>query len=30
MREGSEQEYVEYVTARLPRLRRLAYALCAA
>lgn len=28
MQEGAEQEYVEYVTARLPRLRRLAYALC--
>ena len=28
MREGSEREYVEYVTARLPSLRRLAYSLC--
>lgn len=28
MRDGSEQDYIEYVTARLPRLRRLAYSLC--
>lgn len=28
MRDGSEQEYIEYVKARLPRLRRLAYSLC--
>jgi RNA polymerase sigma-70 factor (sigma-E family) len=28
MRQGSEREYVEYVTARLPSLRRLAYSLC--
>ncbi|WP_329106770.1 SigE family RNA polymerase sigma factor [Micromonospora sp. NBC_01699] len=28
MREGSEREYIEYVTARLPALRRLAYSLC--
>jgi RNA polymerase sigma-70 factor (sigma-E family) len=28
MREGSEREYIEYVTARLPSLRRLAYSLC--
>ncbi|WP_326561248.1 SigE family RNA polymerase sigma factor [Micromonospora sp. NBC_01796] len=28
MRDGSEREYVEYVTARLPALRRLAYSLC--
>ena len=28
MREGSEREYVEYVAARLPSLRRLAYSLC--
>lgn len=28
MRNGSEQDYIEYVTARLPRLRRLAYSLC--
>lgn len=27
MRDGSEQEYVEYVTARIPALRRLAYLL---
>ena len=27
MRDDSEQEYVEYVTARVPTLRRLAYAL---
>jgi RNA polymerase sigma-70 factor (sigma-E family) len=28
MDKAQEQEYVEYVTARLPALRRLAYALC--
>jgi DNA-directed RNA polymerase specialized sigma24 family protein len=28
MHEAHEREYVEYVTARLPALRRLAYALC--
>lgn len=28
MRSGTEQDYIEYVTARLPRLRRLAYSLC--
>jgi RNA polymerase sigma-70 factor (sigma-E family) len=27
MREGAEEEYVEYVTARVPALRRLAYVL---
>ncbi|MGW4497071.1 SigE family RNA polymerase sigma factor [Micromonospora sp. NPDC004336] len=27
MRDGSEQEYVDYVTARIPALRRLAYLL---
>lgn len=28
MHSAMEQEYVEYVTARMPALRRLAYALC--
>ncbi|MFG3711289.1 SigE family RNA polymerase sigma factor [Micromonospora sp. NPDC047730] len=28
MPDASDQEYIEYVTARLPALRRLAYALC--
>lgn len=28
MHSATEQEYVEYVTARMPALRRLAYALC--
>ncbi|MEV7623621.1 sigma factor [Actinoplanes sp. NPDC089786] len=27
MRDGSDDEYVEYVTARVPALRRLAYVL---
>ncbi|MCP3784466.1 hypothetical protein NLX85_13910 [Micromonospora sp. A3M-1-15] len=28
MPDASDQEYIEYVTARLPALRRLAYGLC--